>query len=97
VDALRRRGRREEVPIDSLLETLGFDETRHQEQAHDLERALARLPPRQRRVVRAVSLEGHTAREAAMCLCMSEGAVRVALHRSLKALAASFNTVLNEH
>jgi RNA polymerase sigma-70 factor (ECF subfamily) len=97
VDALRRRGRREEVPIDSVLETLGFDESRYQDQAHDLERALARLPPRQRLVIHAVSLEGHTAQEAATRLRMSEGAVRVALHRSLKVLAATFGTVLNEH
>ena len=87
VDALRRRGRRTEVPIESVLETLGFEEVSGQEQAHDLERALAKLNPRQREVVRAVSLEGHTAQEAAARLRMSEGAVRVTLHRSLKVLA----------
>jgi RNA polymerase sigma-70 factor (ECF subfamily) len=47
-------------------------------------------------VVRAVSLEGHSAREVAARLRMSEVAVRVTLHRSLKALAATFRTVLNE-
>jgi RNA polymerase sigma-70 factor (ECF subfamily) len=87
VDALRRRGRRTEVPIESVLETLGVEEVSGQEQAHDLERALAKLNPRQREVVRAVSLEGHTAQEAAARLQMSEGAVRVMLHRSLKVLA----------
>lgn len=97
VDALRRRGRRTYVPIESVLETLGFEEATVQEQAHDLERALAKLNPRQRQVVRAVSLEGHTAQEVAARLQMSEGAVRVMLHRSLKALAGAFSAVLNEH
>ena len=97
VDSLRRRGRRTEVPIDGVLETLSFDEVPGEERAHDLERALGTLNPRQRDVVRAVSLEGHTAQEVAARLKMSEGAVRVTLHRSLKALAASFGAVLNEH
>jgi RNA polymerase sigma-70 factor (ECF subfamily) len=96
IDALRRRGRRVEVPIESVIETLGFEEASGQDQAHDLERALAQLNPRQRDVVRAVSLEGHTAQEVATRLHMSEGAVRVTLHRSLKLLAGTF-AVLNEH
>jgi RNA polymerase sigma-70 factor (ECF subfamily) len=96
VDALRRRGRRIEVPIDTVLEALAIDEPHDEEQAHDLERALGRLNPRQRDVVRAVSLEGHSAREVAARLRMSEVAVRVTLHRSLKALAATFRAVLNE-
>jgi RNA polymerase sigma-70 factor (ECF subfamily) len=97
VDALRRRGRRVEVPIESVIETLAFEEVNGQEQAHDLERALAQLNPRQREVVRGVSLEGHTAQEVATRLQMSEGAVRVTLHRSLKLLAGTLNAVLNEH
>jgi RNA polymerase sigma-70 factor (ECF subfamily) len=91
VDALRRRGRRTEVPLDTVLESLWFEEAHSQEHAHDLERALARLNHRQREVVRAVSLEGHTAQEAAARLQISEGAVRVTLHRSVKALAATFS------
>jgi RNA polymerase sigma factor (sigma-70 family) len=89
VDALRRRGRRMEVPIEGVMEILGFDDGGGHEQAHDLERALAQLNPRQREVVRAVSLEGHTAQEAAVRLQMSEVAVRVTLHRSLKLLAGT--------
>lgn len=94
VDALRRRGRRIEVPIESVLETLWVEQPQAEEQAHDLRRALESLNQRQRDVVRAVSLEGHSAREAAVRLQMSEGAVRVTLHRSLRALAATFGAVL---
>jgi len=96
IDALRRRGHRIEVPVDSVLETLWIDEVENEGQAHDLERALAKLNDRQREVVRAVSLEGHSAQEVATRLQMTEGAVRVTLHRGLKALSATFRTVPNE-
>jgi RNA polymerase sigma-70 factor (ECF subfamily) len=96
VDALRRRGSRIEVPIDGVLETLSIDDAVNEGQAHDLERALRSLNERQRDVVRAVSIEGHTAREAARRLQMTEGAVRVTLHRSLRALAAAYRAVPNE-
>lgn len=96
VDALRRRGHRIEVPIESVMETLGSEEQRNEGDAHDLERALGKLNHRQREVVRAVSLEGHSAQEVAARLQMSEGAVRVTLHRSVKALAAMFRALPNE-
>jgi RNA polymerase sigma-70 factor (ECF subfamily) len=96
VDSLRRRGTRIEVPLDDVLETLWTDDAGNEGQAHDLERALGHLNERQRDVVRAVSLEGHTAQEVATRLKMTEGAVRVTLHRSLRALAAAFRTVANE-
>ena len=51
---------------------------------------LAGLPERQRRIVEEISLEGHRAAEVAERLGMSEGAVRVTLHRALKALAAAY-------
>jgi len=96
VDALRRRGSRTQVPLDDVLETLWTDDAEDEGQAHDLDRALQSLNERQRDVVRAVSLEGHTAREVATRLQMTEGAVRVTLHRSLRALAAAFRAVPNE-
>jgi RNA polymerase sigma-70 factor (ECF subfamily) len=90
VDALRRRGQRTEVPIENVIETLAADGHSHEGEAHDLERMLGTLSDRQRDVVRAVSLEGYSAQETAARLQMSEVAVRVTLHRSLKALAAVF-------
>lgn len=88
VDGFRRRGQRPHVAIDDLLESLADDAADDEQHVHDLERLLGNLSERQRNVVRAVSLEGHSAREAAAQLSMSEGAVRVTLHRSLKILAA---------
>lgn len=96
VDALRRRGHRIEVPVESVEETLWSDESENEERAHDLERVLDKLNERQREVIRAVSLEGHSAQEVARRLRMSEGAVRVTLHRTLRTLAALFRAVPNE-
>ena len=90
VDGLRRRGQRTEVSIESVVETLHVEGGDEGVQAHDLELLLAGLNDRQRNVVRAVSLEGYSAQEAAVRLQMTEGAVRVTLHRSLKVLAAIF-------
>jgi RNA polymerase sigma-70 factor (ECF subfamily) len=42
--------------------------------------------------VRAIAVEGASVEEAAKRLSMSKGAVRVALHRGLAALAAKLNT-----
>jgi RNA polymerase sigma factor (sigma-70 family) len=90
VDAHRRRGRRLEISIDSVVDTLRSDVDDDDERSHDLERGLSGLTDRQRQVLRAVSLEGYSAREAAQRLDMTEGAVRVTLHRGLKSLAALF-------
>jgi RNA polymerase sigma-70 factor (ECF subfamily) len=48
------------------------------------------LPERQRRIVEEISLEGRRAGDVAARLGMSEGAVRVSLHRALKALAVFY-------
>lgn len=96
VDAFRRRGRLAEVSIESVMETLSSEAGDDGRNTQDVEHMLERLNDRQRQVVRAVSLEGYSAQEAAQRLQMSEVAVRVTLHRSLKALAAIFRTVPNE-
>lgn len=90
VDALRRRGRRAEQPIDGVVESLPAAEAADGLARRDAERALAALSGRTHEVVRAVSLDGAGIGDTARRLCISEGAVRVALHRGLKALARRF-------
>lgn len=90
IDDLRKRGRRTEVTIDGLLDVLeagGHEDAIH---AHDVGRMLASLSGRNREIVQAISIDGHSAREVADRLGMTEVAVRVALHRSLKALSDTF-------
>lgn len=88
IDALRRRGRRIEVPIEVVLDTLAADEPRSDLDRQDAKRLVDGLRGRQQAIVRAISIEGRSIREVAQSLEMNEGAVRVALHRGLKALAA---------
>ena len=51
---------------------------------------LAGLPERQRRIVEGISIQGQTAREVGARMGLSEGAVRVALHRALRSLAEAY-------
>jgi RNA polymerase sigma-70 factor (ECF subfamily) len=91
IDALRRRGCRLEVPLDEMMElTLAAPEQDGRLARRDLDRLLGQLGARQQAIVRALSLEGRTVQATAARLAMSEGAVRVALHRALKRLAALY-------
>jgi RNA polymerase sigma-70 factor (ECF subfamily) len=90
IDDLRRKGRRTEVPIDGMLEILeagGHEDAIH---AHDVRIVLNGLKGRNREIVQAISIDGHTAQDVAERLGMTEVAVRVSLHRSLKALADTY-------
>ena len=87
VDALRRRGVRRAEPIEYFEETLAAPETPDPHDRSDVERLMRELAPRQRAIVRALSLEGESVATTARRLAMSEGAVRVAFHRALKSLA----------
>jgi len=90
IDNLRRRGRRLHVPIDDISEMLAVDEQPAAMNGMDAERVLTRLKGRQRDIVVAISIEGASARQVADRLGMTEGAVRVVLHRALKSLAKAF-------
>lgn len=93
IDNLRRRGRRVHVPIDDFAETLAGQEPPGmltEMNGADAERMISTLEGRQRDIVLAISIEGASTRDVAQRLNMSEGAVRVALHRALKTLAKAF-------
>jgi RNA polymerase sigma-70 factor (ECF subfamily) len=92
IDSLRRRGRRIDVPIDDFVDVLPADEKDEQLSPHEADRLLQALKGRQHDVVRAISLEGADIKETAARYGMSEGAVRVALHRGLASLAAAYRS-----
>ncbi|GLS41323.1 RNA polymerase sigma factor [Mesorhizobium tianshanense] len=89
IDAFRRRGRRIEIEIDDIAETLAEPEAETVSE-RDINRALDRLPPAQRSVVSAISVEGRSISETAAKFGISETAVRVSLHRGLAAIAKRF-------
>lgn len=88
IDGLRRRGRAVSVPIEDVIGTLEAVEAGEVTDKLDVENALRRLRDPQLSIVRSISLGGESVRDTAAKLGMSEGAVRVALHRALRALAA---------
>jgi RNA polymerase sigma-70 factor (ECF subfamily) len=87
IDNLRRRGRQAHLPVDGLADLVATDEQSRELNGADAERLVARLRAREREIVVAISIEGASAREVAERLGMTEGAVRVALHRALRSLA----------
>lgn len=87
IDHLRRRGFTDHVDIDDHAETLAAPAAAEEGGAFDARQMLSRLPERQRRIVQGISIEGQSAREVGVRLGLSEGAVRVTLHRALRALA----------
>jgi len=98
IDSLRRRGRRINVPIEDVAATLAAaDQTDEGDERLSAETLLARLKEPQRDIVRSISLEGAGVRETAQRLKMSEGAVRVTLHRALKTLAAFYRSGNHEN
>jgi len=88
VDALRRRGRRVFVNIDDFKETIASEPVAEPVRASVLIVHRKGLPKRQRDVLQSITVESNSIKDTAAKLAMSEGAVRVALHRGLARLAA---------
>jgi RNA polymerase sigma-70 factor (ECF subfamily) len=90
IDQLRRRGGRIDVPIEGLEEVLPAEEEKPAVETRDVDTYVAALPQRQREVVYCIVREEISIRDTARRLKISEGAVRVALHRGLAAVARSY-------
>lgn len=88
IDALRRRGRRVFVDIDDFSETLAGEPAEETVPAREVAAHLDKLPARQRDVLRSIAVDSASIKATAAKLSMSEGAVRVALHRGLANLTA---------
>lgn len=90
VDLLRRRAGRERVtdPLDDERDGLAAPVTDASDARRDVAKLLARLPDRHRLPIVHVKLEGLSVAEAARLTGMSESAIKVGVHRGMKALAA---------
>ncbi len=90
IDHLRRtRSSITDLPIEDAGEIMGQDDYAGTESANDISRLLGELPDKMRRAIQAVKLDGLSVAEAASQCGMSESAVKVNVHRGLKALVAS--------
>ena len=91
IDLLRAKSVREALhdSIDDADDLFADDEASPGEARRDLQTLLATLPERQREAIVRTKLEGLSVAETASLTGMSESAVKVNVHRGLKALAAS--------
>jgi RNA polymerase sigma-70 factor (ECF subfamily) len=88
IDALRRRGRRIFVSIDDFAETLPDRPAAETASPTEVAAQLNSLPARQRDVLQSIAVDSASIKDTAKKFAMSEGAVRVALHRGLASLTA---------
>ena len=88
IDSLRRaKASVKDVPIDEHVELFVDDDTGAIESGLDLERLLAQLPAKTRRAIQLVKLDGMSTHEAAARSGSSPSAVKVTVHRGLRALS----------
>jgi len=87
VDHYRRRRIRATVPLDDADAVFAADASEPAAARHDVDRLLDTLPERPRKLIRMVRIEGRSVAEVAAATGMTQSAVKVGIHRGLKALA----------
>jgi RNA polymerase sigma-70 factor (ECF subfamily) len=89
IDLLRRRAGHETLndPLDDSVDFLSSSDNEAAEAKRDLTKLLDQLPDRQRLPIMHTKLEGLSVTETAQRTGMSESAVKVGVHRGMKALA----------
>ncbi|MEZ3501434.1 sigma-70 family RNA polymerase sigma factor [Pantoea sp. KPR_PJ] len=83
VDALRQRGRRQEIQDDEALQRQLAEPKEREASLHDLTDCLNSLPERQRQIVESVHLRDQTLAQAAAENNLSLSAVKSLLHRAM--------------
>jgi len=90
IDGLRRARLHLKAPLDDADALFVAPGAEAAMAGRDLERVLAGLPARTQSLIRDVKITGLSTREAAEKHGMSESAVKVAVHRGLKALGLEY-------
>lgn len=92
VDLWRRRARHEALndPLDDDLAVFASADSDAHETRRDLSQLLDGLPDHQRLPILRTKIDGLSVREAAQVTGMSESAIKVGVHRGLKALARAW-------
>lgn len=90
IDFVRRHARTDAnlEPLDEAHELLAAQDDNAHEAHRDVHRLLEQLPDRHRLPILHTKLEGLSVAEAAARTGMSESAIKIGVHRGLKALAA---------
>lgn len=95
IDLLRAKSVREDLhePLDDDLAVFAESATDAGDARRDLAGLLETLPERQRLPIVHVKIEGLSVAQTASLTGMSESAVKIGVHRGLKALAARFRSM----
>jgi RNA polymerase sigma-70 factor (ECF subfamily) len=90
VDRMRRQGSRDlaTVPFDDAADLFAAADSEAEEARRDVYKLLDALPDHHRLPIVHTRLDGLSVQEAARLTGMSESAIKVGVHRGLKALAA---------
>lgn len=93
-DLLRRRTRTDlrNEPLDDEGTLFAASDHEAVDARFDVAKLLRQLPERQRLPIQYVKIEGQSVSDAARRIGMSESAVKVSIHRGLKALAAKIRS-----
>jgi len=94
IDLLRSRSRRDDLhePLDDHPNLFAVADLDAADAKRDLAALLESLPPKQRQALYLTKVEGASTAEAAAVMGMSEGAIKVSVHRGLKALTQRFGS-----
>jgi RNA polymerase sigma-70 factor (ECF subfamily) len=89
IDCLRRRSQHEALndPFDDEIEWLAVSDNEANDTKKDLDKLLETLPENQRLSIQHTKLDGLSVAEAAAVTGMSVPAIKVSVHRGMKALA----------
>ncbi|OZI61754.1 sigma-70 family RNA polymerase sigma factor [Bordetella genomosp. 11] len=95
-DYLRHRSRQDALhePLDDQQEIFAESDEEAAQARRDVDKLLAQLPDRHRLPILHVKLQGLSVAETAQITGLSESAVKVGVHRGLKALAAKIRGTL---
>ena len=88
VDYLRRtKAAKMDVPVEEAEGVFAVDDVSAVDSGLDLAKLLAQLTPKMRQAIQFVKLDGLSVSEAAKRAGMSQSAIKVSVHRGLKALS----------
>lgn len=90
IDHFRRHKLRATLPLEDDAAIFARDEADDAAHRMDVDTVLASIPDRPADLIRQVKLDGASIAEAAARTGMTESAVKVSIHRGLKALTARF-------
>jgi RNA polymerase sigma-70 factor, ECF subfamily len=83
----RRSGIRRTLPLEEAESVVVEEDASAAEAARDVEQLLAKLPENKRALIRHVKLDGLSTAETAAKTGLTESAVKVGVHRAIRALA----------